>query len=52
MPASAVGNHGRWSEKNVRVSSRLAPLNGSEKLNQNSASETSSVEAAPNAPRW
>ena len=37
-PASAVGNHGRWSEKNVRVSSRLAPLNGSEKLNQNSAS--------------
>ena len=40
MPASDVGNHGRWSEKNVRVSSRLAPLNGSEKLNQNSASAT------------
>ena len=28
----------------MRVSIRLAPLNGSEKLNQNSASETSSVE--------
>ena len=29
MPrASAVGNHGRWSEKNVRVSSRFAPANG------------------------
>ena len=37
-PASAVGTHGRWSEKNVRVSSRLAPENGIENENQNSAS--------------
>ena len=37
-PASAVGSHGRWSEKNVRVSSRFAPENGSENENQNSAS--------------
>ena len=51
-PASAVVNHGRWSEKNVRVSSRLAPLKGSEKLNQKSASATSSVDCGPNSPRW
>ena len=44
-------NHGRWSEKNVRVSSRLAPEKGSENENQNSASATSSVEPAPNSPR-
>ena len=50
-PASAVGTHGRWSEKNVRVSSRFAPENGIENENQNSASVTASVDAGPNSPR-
>ena len=40
------------SEKNVRVNSRLTPANGSEKENQKSARETSSVEAVPNEPYW
>ncbi len=50
-PASAVGVHGLWSEKNVRVSSRLKPLNGSENENQNSASDTCWVDSASNSPR-
>ena len=49
IAASLVGIHGRWSAKNVRVSSRLTPLNGRLKENQNSASETRSVECGPNA---
>ena len=49
--ASRVGIHGSWSAKNVRVSSRLMPLNASENENQNSASDTRSVELAPNSPR-
>ena len=51
-PASAVGVHGFWSEKNVRVSSRLNPEKGSEKENQNSASETRRVDSASKSPRW
>ena len=50
-PPSAVGIQGRCSEKNVRVSSRLAPAKGRLKENQNSASATASVEAPPNSPR-
>ena len=44
--------HGRWRLKNVRVRSRLTPENGSENENQNSALETSSVDAGPKAPCW
>ena len=50
-PASAVGVHGRWRLKNVRVSSRLKPENGSEKLNQKSASLVRRVDSASNSPR-
>src|SRR4051794_25281924 len=50
--ARAVGVHGRCREKNVRVSRRLMPANGSENENQNSAVDTRSVEWALNAPRW
>ena len=50
--ASAVGSHGRWSEKKVRVSSRFTPANGRLNENQKSAVETSSVECAPKSPRW
>jgi hypothetical protein len=44
--------HGFCKLKNVRVSSRLTPLNGSEKENQNSALDTRSVELDPNWPCW
>ena len=37
-------SHGRCRLKNVRVSSRLTPENGSENENQKSAVETSSVD--------
>ena len=50
-PASAVGVHGRWRLKNVLVSSRLKPLKGRLKRNQNSASATWSVDSASNSPR-
>ena len=50
-PASAVGVHGRWRLKKVRVSSRLKPLKGRLKQNQNSASATWSVDCASNSPR-
>jgi hypothetical protein len=48
---SRVTIHGRWRLKNVRVSSRLMPLNGRLNENQNSAVETWCVDEAPNAPR-
>jgi hypothetical protein len=51
-PARAVGVHGFWRLKNVRVSSRLKPLKGSENENQNRASATWSVDCASNSPRW
>ena len=40
--ASVVGTHGRWSEKNPRVSISTKPLNGRLNANQNSASAVSS----------
>jgi hypothetical protein len=52
MPDRRVTSQGRWRLKNVRVSSRLTPENGSENENHSSAVETSSVDAASNAPRW
>ena len=50
-PAIAVGTQGRWRLKKVRVRSRKMPLNGSEKANQKSASETRSVAPGPKSPR-
>ena len=50
--ASAVGIHGRCREKNVRVSSRLAPAKGRLNENQNSARETWSVECPWKEPCW
>src|SRR6266511_4383754 len=45
-PEIAVGTHGRWRLKKVRVRSRNRPLKGSENANQNSAVATRSVSAA------
>jgi hypothetical protein len=50
-PARAVGVQGDWSEKNVRVRRRFAPLKGRENENQNSASAVWSVDWALNSPR-
>ena len=47
-PASAVGVHGLWRLKNVRVSSRLKPENGRLNENQNSASAVWLVDSASN----
>ena len=52
IPDRRVTSHGRCRLKNVRVSSRLTPENGSENENHSSAVDTSSVDAALNAPRW
>jgi hypothetical protein len=52
MAASLVGIHGRWSAKNVRLSSRLTPAKGRLKANQNSALDTRSVEKVWKVPCW
>ena len=49
--ARRVGIHGLCTEKNTRVSSRLMPPKGRLNANQNSASETSSVDLASKWPR-
>ena len=50
--AMNVGVQGRCRLKNVRIRIRLIPANGSESAKKNRASETRSVWAASNSPRW
>ena len=52
IAASLVGIHGRWTAKNVRVSNRFTPANGSENENQNSAVAVRCVDSGPKLPCW